>query len=792
MGGKTTPIRRLMSKHKTSEPMTAAVALAVIAMILAVSAGTAVPMQDNDSAAINNGSVSAIMNANGSEPPIEEKLAAYDPGEGTIWLSYTIGQAHDNVTLDLESLGLRPDCILKSAFLTIEGSSASLPVSGNYSLPRINGTACLDVEIATPAPPADVMAYGLDPSVLVSSYSSYIDIGNGSMLVRLDNKVAGSYYHFTLPVPAGVKVYSITRGDGVSINDFHIVDDVLYFFDDPSSDYLVSFGQDIDSVSAPGDDGWGPLNVTAQPWPDNASWLPILSPSWQPIRAPTYDVTPYDVDISSGGNSTVRIGVNNSIFFCYNNTSKTIFFRMLLSSTPLVPSSRGPYDTYMWGPEIDATGDGYADWAVFLDGNSNPVNYLKSGYNDANSHDNHIQHFIYFQDANTSFTRVVKDGNNTAGATMYYLDFQAPLSALSFSNPQAVNITENTPIRMFFGTSGANNVLDKDLLGYQNNPNFTAIGNVTLLDGARGFYGLMNDTRDPNPPSDLGNWTNGEAVSVTGSAWPINNHSVQNLSVRVMDPNGTIVNTSVINYNTSTGVVSNTTIWTIPASGVNPPGVYSIQVLDPISLTYKTYDNFTLQSRLYPVVSNVTVIPNPALPLSTIKITASVTGTYPIILVNAKLNGNTLFMAYNATSGLYEVITSAPSVAGKYPVNVTAVDSFSGSGQNSTVLMVSAPIQVTKLVTWDSVQQQYAISLIASNAGQVTNVSIFDIVPAGFNATVGGVIYNGPATLTFSNVTGTGSSWQVNYTVQGTSNVYFSTSLYAAGIDPSGSGEGGP
>ena len=761
----------------------------VVLMALGIMLPCMMPCYVFGASTITNSSVvnsSSVANVSMGMPPA--LVTAYDPLSGTIWRSYILDRPYKSLELDWKSLGILAVSEIKSAMLISNGSGTPVLVVNGSASVDLDGPARLDVEIY----PGQVTAaaYGIDTRALNSSYG--IQINNGSISVRLKDGVEGVCYHFSLPIPEGYSVRSINKGEGGVISDFYTTGGMLYFYDDPSTEYLVLLEPIYDKPSelaGLGPDGWGPLNVTAQPWPENSSWIPVMDTSWQPIRAPTYDVSPKDVDISSGGNGSVRIGPNNSIFFYYDNLSSTVFFRMLLSDSPLQHDGGVNYDQYMWGVMIDINGDSYADWGIFIDGKTSPIEYIKTGYNLRGSQTNEINYFIYFQDANPSygFTRVTADGMDAAGSRMYYLDLQAPLSAFSVSNPNATgNITENTPIRLFFGTSTSSNTINKDLLGL-NSINFSLIQPLTANGTANGIFGMIYDTRDPSPPSNQGVWYYGQNVTANGWGWPINQPTVTNLSVRVADPNGTIVSTTAINYNLTTGAFTNMTLWSIPIDGNNAPGIYSIQVKNPIdpAASYRIYDYFTLMDNIPPVVRNVTIMPDPSSPGGMITISANVTDNYQVANVTASILNATIPMTYNSTLKLYTAVAYAPGIGGAYTVNVTAYDTYgnSGSGSGSFSVISSYP-RVTKNISWDANSQRYKVSLIAYNPGNTATITIYDYVPAGYIFSVGGIDYPGPQGLQYSNMTPQSSGWQINYTIMGVGSAYSSTNLYHVGIDP--------
>jgi hypothetical protein len=536
-------------------------------------------------------------------------------------------------------------------------------------------------------------------------------------------------------------------------------------------------------------DGFGTLNVTAQPWPANNAWVPYIYMNWSPIRAPTYDVTPRGIDISSGGNVSSPIGRNNSVFYYYDYTSGTVYIRQLLSATPnaTIPTPTVPWIRDIWGVEFDTNGDNFADWGVFLNGDPTP-SIIAIGYNFNNVQDNRIRNILYTQDANPAlgFSRSLSNGLGIDGNQMYYLDFQFPIAGLRVggANPPG-NISNTTPLRMFFGTGTGTPTytFNRDILG-RTSQVFFPYDRLTLDNNN---FGAIYDTRDPNPPSNNGTWYYGENVTASGWGWPVSNASVQNITVRVINSTGAIMNTTIIPYNTATGNFTNVSIWPIALNSTALPGIYTIQVGDPWSnaTVFDTYDYFTLADNRPPVVQNITITPNPAPPGGVnIFITANVTSNSPLSVVNATVNGTTVNMTFNVTSGLYQVNMTAPVLNGSYPVTVSATNIYGSVGNNSTGFAVVTFIHLAKTTTWNQATGNYTVILNATNPGTTRVVSIHDFIPVGFYTVWDNRTYIGPVTINMSFVLNGSSSRISTYPVNGTALAYYSTELYNEGMDP--------
>ncbi len=573
----------------------------------------------------------------------------------------------------------------------------------------------------------------------------------------------------------------------VSIND---AEDAIY---NGSMQWIGNDSIGIPNASSadnmlPGD-GFGILNVDPQPWPDG-KWIPYMRPSWESIRDYMYDASPNAVDISSGGDSSSPIGSNDSVYVYYNNTSKMFFFRMLLNDNPWTGSE---YRNYMWGVQIDTNGDGYTEWGSFLDGNFHPVDSIKVGYASIllPPHQS-IDYFPYTQPADQSlgFTRTVYAGKAMDGRDMYYLDWQTPLSAFNVSTTNApLPINASTEMRLFYGTATTSNMINKDTInGMLMTIDFSVIETVTPNGTSTGTFGKIYDIRDTAPPSNKGIWYYGETVRVNGSYWPINNSSIQNLSVFVLNPAGTIVSSANISYNTSTGIIAAQPIWSIPANGSVPVGVYSIAVRNPVNATQiNVYDSFTVADNIPPAVWNVTAIPGKTSPSSIVSITANVTDNVGISSVVATLNGTNYTMTL--VGGLYRNDTViAPSSSGTFTVLITAYDTYGNVGTNSTNLTVihQDPI-VTKSIAWDDAGGAYNVTLNVTNPAPtpLMGMKVYDFIPTGFIAVVNNSTFPGPTTIiTEAPPVYYGVPYIKRYYIKGGSPLYYSKALYTLGMDP--------
>lgn len=307
----------------------------------------------------------------------------------------------------------------------------------------------------------------------------------------------------------------------------------------------------------------------------------------------------YQVDGIDGGPSEIDfVTDNNGISAYYYATPNSLFFRMVLYSSPLqnVKNLR----PFAWSVALDADLDGYLDWIVLLGGKQE----MLWTYPNVNGYPDNIadltENFSVANPIQNSYVRTASAASaNFPNAT--YLDIQVPYTALQMlSYPR--NIYYENTIAIVYGSNTNENASSvTDLIGTATTFDEALASVVNYTPSMPESYGNIYDTRDTAPNSNAGIWYRNETLTVSGSGWPASTSLYYNSGQR---------NVSIINSESSLlwngvlttdaiGSFSNYPLTTIPLSAM--PDIYTFMVEDPRNPgTYNAYDSFEIRA---PVIS---------------------------------------------------------------------------------------------------------------------------------------------------------------------------------------------
>ncbi|MCL6580024.1 MAG: carboxypeptidase regulatory-like domain-containing protein [Firmicutes bacterium] len=328
-----------------------------------------------------------------------------------------------------------------------------------------------------------------------------------------------------------------------------------------------------------------------QPWPLDSQWLALTGLDWAPLRAPSKDVTPSYVDVTSAGR-TRTVGPYPSGYVFMREEPRTLYFRLLLGGNPITGNR---FQTVHWGALFDLDGDGLFEWGASVLGIPATAQTVRVAYAPLDRPGRLLEVVTWSVPAAPAagWTRVVAGPRAEDGSATYYLDWQVPLAVLSADvdgerptgAPPPVEPRSCPRILLATGTSAAR--LNKDSV---TGPAVTFAPVAALcLDGLPfGRRGRLADTRDPDPPSRLGEWPVGDTVTVQGRWWPT---GAADLTVRVTDPLGVEVHRGTVPV-TGGGVVPPTPLWTVPS--LTLLGVFGLEVLPPGGTSFVRYDCFTV------------------------------------------------------------------------------------------------------------------------------------------------------------------------------------------------------
>ncbi|MBF0451956.1 MAG: DUF11 domain-containing protein [Candidatus Magnetomorum sp.] len=247
-------------------------------------------------------------------------------------------------------------------------------------------------------------------------------------------------------------------------------------------------------------------------WPGDLQWN-YYTLNGLPIKDPR------DKDTSNGGTSpqsyvNVTSGCQDlqegSVFWWFDSVHRTIFFRWrveaIANTYATGPksgaySSSDPWSSALYTVFFDIDGDGFREFAMFLNGSSgspsNAIDVLVSIYSNTDSQsidwetegiyklfhnptafvDPKTDMILNFQSTLTPIASWPNGKNETSwdygstraialsGCGEYFIDYQIPLDMFDASHVGGPKMTENSPFSMIFATANSlNNPLQKDLV----------------------------------------------------------------------------------------------------------------------------------------------------------------------------------------------------------------------------------------------------------------------------------------------------------------------------------------
>ncbi|MFA9560395.1 S-layer homology domain-containing protein [Evansella sp. AB-rgal1] len=225
-------------------------------------------------------------------------------------------------------------------------------------------------------------------------------------------------------------------------------------------------------------------------WPMENEFIPYGYSDGSFIMDPGGDVNPIDVDITSG----VNRGIGNlpSVYVSTKEVAgeEHVIFRMRLKGDPY--DRKGGFLSSVWLVQL-WEGDIHKA-TVGLNGKSPSTDYVYVANGDGTELKRIYETSSEKEDGKTVVpgARSISDENGH-----YYLDFQVPLHSINEVLDKAEEITGDTPLQLFFGTSKAANlsVINKEWLS----KNAGAVGKVSDYKQIR-FNNLIQDLR-PHVPS---------------------------------------------------------------------------------------------------------------------------------------------------------------------------------------------------------------------------------------------------------------------------------------------------
>jgi uncharacterized repeat protein (TIGR01451 family) len=268
----------------------------------------------------------------------------------------------------------------------------------------------------------------------------------------------------------------------------------------------------------------GGAAIAPAAWPAESQWVAYSWGTTYPDVAANNAIKDLrNADPSNGGTTPQNYvsvssgcpdGTQPSIYYFYNATTKTIFFRWRVQQiannygtgpSPGTYGNTSPWNSALWTVFFSITGTGYRDFAAHLDGSSGapaaPVDVLRSIWSGLQTNsidyvatpgiyslftnptafaDNTTSQLLQFDGAGAPKTIQWPNGASetvwdygttrsinisTASCTEYYVDYEIPLSMLNATAVGGPKMTENTPFQFLFATANSlNNPFQKDIV----------------------------------------------------------------------------------------------------------------------------------------------------------------------------------------------------------------------------------------------------------------------------------------------------------------------------------------
>ncbi len=178
------------------------------------------------------------------------------------------------------------------------------------------------------------------------------------------------------------------------------------------------------------------------------------------ITDPSGDQNPSDIDILTS------VADGSAVAVAFNGT--TAFFRMQLRDNPQKTNNGGFSNSGSYIVQIANTAGTHLA-TVGVDAKSNDDFVYAQ-----NPSGTLLATFFHYSTTNYSGMRAIA----VPGATTYYLEFQVPLCVLDYVTGGAVTAT--TPIKLYFGTTTTNSVVNKDFSTPGNTVDFSLMTTMTM------------------------------------------------------------------------------------------------------------------------------------------------------------------------------------------------------------------------------------------------------------------------------------------------------------------------
>ncbi|HOZ02057.1 MAG TPA: DUF11 domain-containing protein [Candidatus Syntrophosphaera sp.] len=308
-------------------------------------------------------------------------------------------------------------------------------------------------------------------------------------------------------------------------------------------------------------------------WPTTAQWIPVFKNG---------DLLQDSLTDANGSRNIVSSPAHDAAFI-YND-GNYMYFRLRLDSNPAGSGGQGLLASFGWGVLIDSNNNaGDYEWSIMVDGIGNPetiVLWQNSTQGTMGSPNDGPE---------TSVSTITVSGNiviTAADTTIngnqdYFVDWRFPYSTFK----TATGINDNSPIRLWFGSSSNGVVLSADLVA--GSDLYTAVSDPVKLVGTTPTTGAVMFVADAAGNGDVTMADSGASlyVRVNDSDINVDTATTQTVTVTLTTQTGDTLAITLTETGANTGIFtgSATTSSSIPILGNN---ILEVMPSETVTVTY--------------------------------------------------------------------------------------------------------------------------------------------------------------------------------------------------------------
>ncbi len=308
-------------------------------------------------------------------------------------------------------------------------------------------------------------------------------------------------------------------------------------------------------------------------WPLTSQWLPVLKNGIN-LQDPTGDAS---------GSRDVVGNTTYPAAYIYNDGTY-IYFRLRLNSSPEGSGGQGYLQPFGWGLLLDTNlNSANYEWMFMVDGISQTeviTMWQNTVQGNPGSPSDAPEILVYSMPLVNNFQISLADSNFSNNPD-YFLDWRFPYSIFK----QYTGLTDESPLRMFFGSSNSTNTLTADLVGASDL--YTGFSDYVTPFGTRPTTGIIRFVADISGNGDvtqqcIGNTLYVRVDDADQNKNPVAIDSVQiTLSVPGKDSEVLVLYETGANTGIFTGSIPLTY-----GNPVNNDGIFQAEVNSIITATY--------------------------------------------------------------------------------------------------------------------------------------------------------------------------------------------------------------